>query len=203
MIQIEVPLGERSYPVLVGPAALGELSSLVPDDVRRVAFVTQENIGFSTEIHLPTSTHYLPNGEEAKQLAVIESLCSAFAQGGLTRSDLIVGIGGGVVTDVAGFAAAVYHRGSRVLHVPTTLLGQIDAAIGGKTGVNSEYGKNLIGTFSQPKLVISDTSFLKSLKKKEMVCGYAEILKQAIIKDKKFFNWLKLNTRYIFLQDIS
>ena len=74
MIQIEVPLGERSYPVLVGPAALGELSSLVPDDVRRVAFVTQENIGISTEIHLPTSTHYLPHGEEAKQLSVIESL---------------------------------------------------------------------------------------------------------------------------------
>lgn len=177
MIQIEVPLGERSYPVLVGPAALGELSSLVPDDVRRVAFVTQENIGISTEIHLPTSTHYLPNGEEAKQLSVIESLCSAFAQGGLTRSDLIVGIGGGVVTDVAGFAAAVYHRGIRVLHVPTTLLGQIDAAIGGKTGVNLSEGKNLVGAFWQPCGVICDTDLLASLPEREMRSGMGELAK--------------------------
>ena len=114
------------------------------------------------------------------------------------RSDLIIGIGGGITGDLSGFVASIFKRGINYISIPTTLLAQVDAAVGGKTGVNSSFGKNLIGTFSQPKLVISDTNFLKSLTKKEMVCGYAEILKHAIIKDKKFYNWLKLNTKFIF-----
>ena len=103
------------------------------------------------------------------------------------RSDLIIGVGGGITGDVAGFVASIFKRGINFINVPTTLLAQVDAAIGGKTGVNSSHGKNLIGSFYQPKLVLSDTSLLNSLSKKEMICGYAEILKHAIIKDKKFF----------------
>ena len=114
------------------------------------------------------------------------------------RSDLVIGLGGGITGDVAGFVASIFKRGINFINLPTTLLAQVDSAIGGKTGVNSNYGKNLIGSFYQPKLVISDTSFLKSLSNKEIICGYAEILKHAIIKDKKFFNWLKLNSNKIF-----
>jgi 3-dehydroquinate synthase/shikimate kinase/3-dehydroquinate synthase len=106
-------------------------------------------------------------------------------------------VGGGITGDLVGFVACIFKRGVNFISIPTTLLSQVDAAIGGKTGVNSNYGKNLIGSFSHPRLVISDTSFLKSLKKKEMVCGYAEILKHALISDKKFFNWLKLNSEYV------
>ena len=114
------------------------------------------------------------------------------------RTDLIIGVGGGITIDLSGFVASILKRGVNFISIPTTLLSQVDAAVGGKTGVNSKHGKNLIGSFSQPKLVISDTSFLKTLSRKEMVCGYAEILKHAVIKDEKFFNWLKLNTKHIF-----
>ena len=177
MIRLEVPLGSRSYPVVVGASALDEFQSLIPSGVSRIAFVTQRGIGISLESELPSSVHFLPDGEEAKKLSVVEDLCSAFAGDGLTRKDLVVGIGGGVVTDVAGFAASVYHRGIQVLHAPTTLLGQIDAAIGGKTGVNIPEGKNLIGAFWQPSGVICDTDVLKSLPEREFRSGMGELAK--------------------------
>jgi len=115
------------------------------------------------------------------------------------RSDLIISLGGGITGDVVGFVASIFKRGINFINIPTTLLAQVDSAIGGKTGINSNQGKNLIGSFSQPKLVIIDTSFLKSLRRKEMVSGYSEILKHAVIHDKKFFNWLKINSKKIFL----
>lgn len=177
MIRLEVPLGPRSYPVVVGASVLGEFQSLVPTGVSRIAFVTQPGIDISLESEIPSSVHFLPDGEEAKKLSVIGELCSAFANNGLTRKDLVVGIGGGVVTDVAGFAASVYHRGIQVMHVPTTLLGQIDAAIGGKTGVNIPEGKNLVGAFWQPSAVICDTDALTSLPKREFRSGMGELAK--------------------------
>ena len=116
------------------------------------------------------------------------------------RSDLVISVGGGITGDLIGFVASIFKRGINFINVPTTLLAQADAAIGGKTGVNSVFGKNLIGSFYQPKLVINDTAFLKSLPRKELICGYAEILKHSIIKDKKLFIWLKKNTRKTFCQ---
>ena len=113
------------------------------------------------------------------------------------RSDLIIAVGGGITGDVAGFIASIYKRGLNFINIPTTLLAQVDSSIGGKTGVNSIHGKNLIGSFYQPKLVIVDTSFLETLPKKQMVCGFAEILKHSIIKDKKFFKWLQKNTSFV------
>ena len=136
--------------------------------------------------------------EKTKSIKSVSYLLNKLLLKNFNRSDLIIGIGGGITIDFSGFVASILKRGINFISIPTTLLSQVDAAVGGKTGVNSKYGKNLIGSFSQPKLVISDTSFLKSLSKKEMVCGYAEILKHAVINDKKFFNWLKLNTKYIF-----
>ena len=120
---------------------------------------------------------FIPDGEEAKTMAVVERLCRDFADWGLTRGDVIVGVGGGVVTDVAGFAAAVYHRGVPVVHLPTSLLGQVDAAIGGKTGVNLPEGKNLVGAFWQPSAVLCDTETLATLPEREMRSGCGEIAK--------------------------
>ena len=137
-------------------------------------------------IFLPFSAN-----EKNKSFKNVNFYLSKILSKSFNRSDLIIGIGGGITGDVAGFVASIFKRGINFINIPTTLLAQVDSAIGGKTGVNSNYGKNLIGSFYQPKLVISDTSFLNSLSKKEMICGYAEILKHSIIKDKNFFYWLK------------
>ncbi|MDG2210525.1 MAG: 3-dehydroquinate synthase [Acidimicrobiales bacterium] len=178
MIEIKVPLSEgREYPVLVGANAREELDSVLPKDSQRVAIVTQENIGVNLNLEIANEIFLIPDGEEAKTLNTIESLCRSFTRWGLTRNDCIVGIGGGVVTDVAGFAAATYHRGTPVIHIPTSLLGQIDASIGGKTGVNLPEGKNLVGAFWQPTAVLCDTSVLDTLPKREMLSGYGEMAK--------------------------
>ena len=130
---------------------------------KKAAIVTQEAVGVDVVTGLEQGTFFIGEGEQAKSLRSVEDLCRSFAQFGLTRADLVVGVGGGVVTDVAGFAAAVYHRGVQVAHVSTTLLGQVDAAIGGKTGVNLPEGKNLVGAFWQPVAVVCDTEVLSSL----------------------------------------
>ena len=141
--------------------------------------------------------------EKSKSFRSVDKLLQKILLKNLNRSDLIISVGGGITGDVSGFVASIYKRGVNFINVPTTLLAQADSAIGGKTGVNSTQGKNLIGSFYQPKLVINDTSFLNSLPKKEMVCGYAEILKHSIIKDKIFFNWLKKNTKHILSKKIK
>jgi len=138
--------------------------------------------------------------EKNKSIKSVTLLLNKLLAKNFNRSDLIIGIGGGITIDFSGFVASIFKRNINYISMPTTLLAQVDAAIGGKTGVNSKFGKNLIGSFFQPKLVISDISFLKSLKRKEMICGYAEILKHAVIKDKKFFNWLRLNTKDILFR---
>ncbi len=178
MIEIKVPLSEgREYPVLVGTNAREKLDSVLPKDSQRVAIITQDNIGVNLNLEIENKIFLIPDGEEAKTLNTIESLCRSFTRWGLTRKDCIVGIGGGVVTDVAGFAAATYHRGTPVIHVPTSLLGQIDASIGGKTGVNLPEGKNLVGAFWQPTAVLCDTSVLSTLPEREMLSGYGEMAK--------------------------
>ncbi len=178
MNQIQVDLGERRYPVLIGTECLEEgLDSLLPDRVQKVALVTQSNIGIIPSINVEHEIFHIDNGEIAKTLKTVEDLCSRWAQWGLTRTDVVVAIGGGLVTDIAGFAAAVYHRGVDVIHVPTTLLGMVDAAIGGKTAVNLPEGKNLVGSFWQPVGVVCDISTLSSLPEREWRCGYGEVAK--------------------------
>jgi len=181
MKQVRVDLGERSYPVLVGHGARHSLGSVVPAGPKKAAVVTQEAVGVLVETGLEQRTFCIAGGEEAKSMSSVEDLCRGFAGFGLTRADLVVGVGGGVVTDVAGFAAAVYHRGVRVAHVATTLLGQIDAAIGGKTGVNLPEGKNLVGAFWQPVAVICDTEVLSSLPPREYRSGLGEMAKYAFL----------------------
>ena len=135
--------------------------------------------------------------EKNKSIKTVNFYLEKLLSKNFNRSDLIIAMGGGITGDVAGFISSIFKRGINFINIPTTLLAQVDSAIGGKTGVNSIYGKNLIGSFYQPKLVIIDTSLIASLPKKEIVCGYAEILKHSIIKDKKFFNWLEKNTKLI------
>lgn len=177
MIVVPVPLGERSYDVLVGDGARHELARVVPAGVRRVAVVTQAGVGVDVDPGVEHRVFTIGEGEPAKSLATIEDLCGRFARWGLTRADAVVAVGGGLVTDVAGFAAAVYHRGIPVVHVATTLLGQIDAAIGGKTGVNLAEGKNLVGAFWQPSAVICDTGVLATLPPREYRSGLGELAK--------------------------
>ncbi len=178
MITVDVALADgRGYPVLVAAGAISELDALLPERARRVAVVTQDGVPVELDISRDHRRFVIGDGERSKTTSTIERLCSEFAQWGLTRTDCVVGVGGGMVTDVAGFAAAVYHRGIPVVHVATTLLGQIDAAIGGKTGVNLPEGKNLVGAYWQPSGVICDTDTLATLPPREWRCGLGELAK--------------------------
>lgn len=181
MRELTVELGDRSYPVVVGAGARHRLLEFMPVTARRAAVVTQETIPWQVDCGVEQHVFFLDDGEEAKNLESVEQLCREFSRWGLTRSDVVVAVGGGVVTDVAGFAAAVYHRGIAVIHVPTTLLGQVDAAIGGKTGVNLPEGKNLVGAFWQPEAVLCDTETLETLPSREYRSGLGEMAKYAFL----------------------
>ncbi len=181
MIELEVPLGDRSYPVLVGSGARHRLLDVLPVGVQRAAVVTQAGIDWPVDPGVDHQVFTIDDGEDAKHLGTVEDLCRDFAQWGLTRGDVVVAVGGGVVTDVAGFVAAVYHRGVPVVHVPTTLLGQVDAAIGGKTGVNLPEGKNLVGAYWQPAAVLCDTETLGTLPPREYRSGLGEMAKYAFL----------------------
>ncbi len=177
MIVVPVALGERSYEVVVGAGARHELAARLPAGVRRVAIVTQDRVPLQVDPGIEHRTFTIADGEDAKSLATVEALCRDFTRWGLTRVDCVVAVGGGLVTDVGGFAAAVYHRGIAVVHVPTTLLGMVDAAIGGKTGVNLPEGKNLVGAFWQPSAVLCDTEVLVTLPERERRSGNGEMAK--------------------------
>lgn len=175
--RVRVPLGARSYDVVVGHGAAAQLGDLLPPTARRAAVVTQENVPVTVSSSIPHERFVIGEGEQFKSLDTISDLCRGFARAGLTRHDVVIGVGGGMVTDVAGFAAASYHRGMPVVHVATTLLGMIDAAIGGKTGVNIPEGKNLVGAFWQPSGVVCDLDALDTLPDRELRCGYGEMAK--------------------------
>ncbi len=174
---IDVDLGERGYRVHVGRGVRAMLHDVLPADARRVAVVTQEAVPWTVDPGVEHITIVVPPGEEAKSLANVETVCRRLARAGFTRGDVIVAVGGGVVTDLGGFVASVYHRGIRFVSVSTTLLGQVDAAIGGKTGVNVPEGKNLVGAFWQPSAVLCDTETLSSLPDRETKSGNGEVAK--------------------------
>jgi len=180
-IRVRVELGERGYEVLVGPGVRRELSSCLPPGARRATVVTQAGIGVDVDPGVPCQVVTIPDGEKAKSLATVEEICRFMARGDMHRSDVVVAVGGGVVTDVAGYAASSYHRGTAVINVPTTLLGQVDAAIGGKTGVNLPEGKNLVGSFWQPLGVFCDTETLAGLPAREWRSGHGEMAKYAFL----------------------
>ena len=184
MIRIPVALGDRAYDVVVGDGArhrlAEEVSASVPS-ARRAAVVTQAGIPVDVDPGLPFDVFTVPDGEGAKSLREVEELTRGFARAGISRADVVIAVGGGVVTDLAGFAAASFHRGTAYVNVPTTLLGQVDAAIGGKTGVNLPEGKNLVGAFWQPRAVLCDPEVLATLPPREWASGRGEMAKYAFL----------------------
>ncbi len=200
----------NNYSILIGEDILNlipkKLKLLCPN-AKKIILIFDANVPrkFKNKIsknlkNYKIFSYNFNSSEKAKSLKSVTYFLNEMSIKNLNRADVIINIGGGITGDLSGFVASVFKRGMNFINVPTTLLSQVDAAIGGKTGVNSKLGKNLIGSFYQPKLVLSDISFIKSLKKKEMISGYAEILKHAVINDKKFFNWLKSNSKNIFLK---
>ena len=184
MITVPVELGARGYDVVIGDGArhgLADVLASVVPGASRAAIVTQSGIGVAVDPGVPSEQFLVPDGEGAKSLAVVEDLCRRFARMGLSRSDVVVAVGGGVVTDLAGFVAASFQRGMAYVNVATSLLGQVDAAIGGKTGVNIPEGKNLVGAFWQPKAVLCDTEVLSTLPPREWSSGRGEMAKYAFL----------------------
>jgi 5-deoxy-5-amino-3-dehydroquinate synthase len=186
-----VDLGERGYEVVVGDGVIDELASVLAGR-RRAAIVTQaaipdalvagvrEELGRAGVAH---ETFPMGDGEESKTLATVDDLCRRFARWGILRGDAVIALGGGVVGDTAGFTASVYYRGVDVVQVPTTLLAMVDAAVGGKTGVNLPEGKNLVGAFHQPLAVLADPGALATLPEREYRCGLGEVAKYALMGD--------------------
>jgi 3-dehydroquinate synthase len=206
---VRVALGERSYDVLIGPGLLagaGErIVALMPG--RNVAVVTDENVA---KRHLPTLREALkasgitaaeivvPPGESSKSFSRLQAVVEAVLDARLERGDAVVALGGGVVGDLAGFAAAIIRRGMHLIQMPTSLLAQVDSSVGGKTGINARQGKNLVGAFMQPDLVLADTEVLDTLPEREFRAGYAEMAKAGLIGDEKFFAWLEENRAKVF-----
>ncbi|MGI9238711.1 MAG: 3-dehydroquinate synthase [Woeseiaceae bacterium] len=200
---LTVDLGERSYPIVIGRALLDgnfDLGEFLCSDDCLV--VTNETVApLYLDRLLPNlggrnvSSISIPDGESFKNLATLQTILDELVDSGANRDTTVIALGGGVVGDIAGFAAACYMRGVRFVQIPTTLLAQVDSSVGGKTGVNHEKGKNLIGAFHQPGLVLIDTDTLQTLPPREFSAGLAEVIKHGAICDADYFGWLEANMR--------
>ncbi|MDO1584081.1 3-dehydroquinate synthase [Rhizobium oryzicola] len=206
---VHVPLGERAYDILIGPDMIshagGEITARLKG--RRAAIVTDEHVAPLYLESLMDSLQTdgieavsltLPAGEKTKSLEHLATVCDLALSARIERNDAIIALGGGVIGDLAGFAAGIVRRGVRFVQIPTSLLAQVDSSVGGKTGINTRHGKNLLGVFHQPDLVISDTSALNSLSKREFRAGYAEVAKYGLIDRPDFFEWLEANWQDVF-----
>jgi len=206
---VRVALGARSYDVVIGAGLIAdagaELAAVLPG--RNVAVVTDTNVA---ELHLAQLRRSLadagirsvdvvvPAGEGSKSFAVLQQVVEQLLEARLERGDAVLALGGGVIGDLAGFAAAITRRGMALVQVPTTLLAQVDSSVGGKTGINTPQGKNLVGAFHQPALVLADTDALDTLPGREFAAGYAEVVKYGLIGDAEFFAWLETNRAAVF-----
>tara|TARA_B100001093_G_scaffold451121_1_gene458341 strand:- start:385 stop:1497 length:1113 start_codon:yes stop_codon:yes gene_type:complete len=208
--EIKFKSKNHNYSIIIGKNSINilpqKIKSLCPKS-KNIAFIIDKNvpIKFKKNLKKKLKNYKLlflsfSANEKNKSFNSVSYYLKILLSKNFKRSDLIISVGGGITGDVAGFVASIFKRGINFINIPTTLLAQVDSAIGGKTGVNSSHGKNLIGSFYQPRLVVSDTSFINSLPRKEIICGFAEILKHSIIKDKKFFNWLEKNTKSLLLK---
>jgi 3-dehydroquinate synthase len=202
-VRVHVPLGERAYDILVGRGLLaGAGERIAALRARSVAIVSDETVAglygaaLSETLKaagLAVSLITVPPGEGSKSFADLEKVCAGLLSARIERGDLVVALGGGVVGDLAGFAAAIVRRGLRFVQIPTTLLAQVDSSVGGKTGINTAQGKNLVGAFHQPALVLADTALLDTLPEREFRAGFAEVVKYGLIGDAPFFDWCIAN----------
>ena len=206
--QLRVDLGERGYDILVGPGLIGRAGALILPLMRRrqAVIVTDETVARHHLAPLTASlgkhgiahhTVVLPPGEGTKDLAHFGRLVDDILACGIERGTMLVALGGGVVGDIAGFAAATLLRGIDFVQIPTTLLAQVDSSVGGKTALNTSAGKNLIGAFYQPRLVLADTTSLATLPRREVRAGYGEIAKYGLMRDADFFDWLEAEGRAV------
>ncbi|OKL44832.1 3-dehydroquinate synthase [Pseudovibrio exalbescens] len=206
---VTVDLGDRTYPILIRRNLLETTGALIAAQVpgSRVVIITDETVA---DLHLGTlqtslraaaieyDTLTVPAGEKTKRFEIFERLVDDILALRLERGDAVLALGGGVVGDLSGFVSGVVRRGMKFIQVPTTLLSQVDSSVGGKTGINSRHGKNLIGVFHQPSLVVADTAILDTLSDREFRAGYAEVAKYGLINDAPFFTWLEDNHSAIF-----
>ncbi len=201
---LHVDLGERSYDILVGPGLLSKAGALLSPLLKskRVVIVTDSNVGplyqdklvrVLDKADIRSEAITLPAGEATKSIAQFEKLLEDILSLGIERGTTLIALGGGVIGDITGFAAATLLRGIDFIQVPTTLLSQVDSSVGGKTGINAKAGKNLIGAFHQPRLVLIDTESLNTLPKRELLAGYAEVVKYGLLGDVVFYDWLEEN----------
>ncbi len=201
---IRVDLGARGYDIVIAPGALRDLGKLMAPVLSRpfMVVISDENVAQHhlkaaqaslTQEDITVETIVLPPGEETKSFAALEKLVGQLLDLGVERQDVIVALGGGVIGDLAGFAASVLRRGIGYVQVPTTLLAQVDSSVGGKTAINVAQGKNLIGAFHQPALVVTDVDMLDTLPERQLLAGYAEIVKYGVLGDAAFFGWLEAN----------
>lgn len=211
---VSIGLGARQYDILIGTGLLAQsgalISALAPGT--RCAVVTDAAVA---SLHLGTleasladagmlaGSVTLPAGEASKSFAELEPLCARLLDLGVERTDSVVALGGGVIGDLAGFAASILRRGVRLVQMPTTLLAQVDSSVGGKTGINTAHGKNLIGAFHQPGLVIADLDTLETLPAREFNAGYAEVAKYGLLGDRAFFDWLEANWQRVVAGDLE
>jgi len=203
LIKLQVKTENLKYPIIIGNNVLNKLPLYLKENFinfNQCLVIVDKNVPkklinevLNSLTKKKVSLHYFSASEKNKNQKSIDNILSILLRKNFNRNDCVISIGGGITGDVSGFAASIFKRGLKFVNIPTTLLSQVDSSIGGKTGINNKHGKNLIGSFYQPNLVISDINFLKSLPKREIICGYGEILKHAIIADKKFFIFLDIN----------
>ena len=208
LIKLNIKTENQKYPIFIGNNIIGNLSKFLRENLisfNQCLIVADKNVPkklikkvLNSLLKKKITLHHFNSSEKNKNQKNIDDILSILLNKNFNRNDCVISIGGGITGDVSGFAASIFKRGLKFINIPTTLLSQVDSSIGGKTGINNKHGKNLIGTFYQPSLVISDIIFLKSLPKREIICGYGEILKHAIISDKKFFSFLDKNGSQIF-----
>tara|TARA_B100000029_G_scaffold366753_1_gene360145 strand:- start:113 stop:1225 length:1113 start_codon:yes stop_codon:yes gene_type:complete len=206
-IKIIVKSKSKNYPIYLGNKILNSAGFLIKKNlpnVKKVCIIIDKNLPSVLLKNLKKSLkkyqiiiYKLPSTEKIKNFKVAYKLAEKLIKNNFNRSDCVISLGGGILGDLSAFVASITKRGLKFVNVPTTLLAQVDASIGGKTGINLNMGKNLMGTFYQPDFVLSDIFSLKSLPKREMICGYGEILKHSLISDKKFFLWLNNNAKKI------
>jgi 3-dehydroquinate synthase len=201
--RIHVPFSDRAYDILVGRDLLAEAGERIAAlGARAAAVVCDANVaplhgerlsGAISRAGITVSQIVVPPGETSKSFGELARVCDEILAARVERGDLVVAFGGGVVGDLAGFAAAIVRRGLRFVQIPTTLLAQVDSSVGGKTGINTRHGKNLVGAFHQPSLVLADTAILDTLPARELRAGFAEVVKYGLIGDAEFFTWCTRN----------
>ncbi|HEY8667539.1 MAG TPA: 3-dehydroquinate synthase, partial [Tepidisphaeraceae bacterium] len=211
MRTLHVELGERSYPIYIGQGLLDRPECVLPHLAgRKVAIVTNETIAplylerlLRTLGDRPVSLIVLPDGEAHKNWETLQLIFDGLLQDRHDRKTTLIALGGGVIGDMGGFAAACYQRGVDFIQVPTTLLSQVDSSVGGKTGINHPLGKNMIGAFYQPKAVVIDTDSLATLPARELSAGLAEVIKYGLICDEPFLGWLEEHVEALLALDQS